>query len=658
MEDAAEAELENLLRETGGASLQQRIGGLVIKLDEYPNGEFPISPYSMYVQNTWTLHKNRYGVVKRVIFEGMTVPMRELKKVFTYHLIPDFAPFGTISSFTTTYSQSTFFVMLEKYLFEPNFLDGTPESLVLINHRMLNRALDAAKKSEIARHYHSLFYMIRLWGALSTQGLIPTQLKLNVKLQNVDTVERRKDVVRHFAGSISTWQPYSEEDLSKLCEYAFFWTDKAMPKLLETVAYVKENGLDRTPKATIVRYETDHDIEKNFNISVDGVKLISASKKTYPYEYHTREQHIYSWLRSYATSVDKVRNAVYILLGLMTGLRSGELCILKFDDVIKHPDGSYELKIKRFKTSDEPSYDGEDDIIPMPRYLGQKIEELKKLRSIYTLKAQNFIFQSTKGRKAITKPATSMIHAITRELNAEVAVDRIHTHRFRKTIAEILINRNERNIDIIRHLFGHKNYSMTLKYISRNPHLVRAVAQAIEQNYTAEFTSLLTSIKEGASSGPQAERILDRLKSRPDAFSGKQLKVTIYVYISHLLSSGEPLFIHRTALGTYCLSSEAHMAPDLPPCLAHLKDVTSPLLPHPAHCDLSCKHAVVVGKAAVALADNVKFYTTVLENGGDSLTDKAKRLLAQKIESNARHLDNLNRQNDPASEIIESKVKA
>ncbi|TRM39148.1 tyrosine-type recombinase/integrase [Pseudomonas aeruginosa] len=652
IEDAAEAELEDLLRETGGAPLQQRIGGLVIKLAEYPNGEFPISAYSTYGQNTWTLHIDRYGAVKRVSFEGMTEPMRELKKAFTYHFIPDFSPFGNIRSFTTTYSQSSFFVMLEKYLFEPNFLDGSPESLALINHRMLNRALDVAKESQSSRHYHSLYYMIRLWGALSTQGIIPAHLKLNVKLEKVDTVERRKDVIRHFAGSTSTWQPYSEEDLSKLCEYAFFWTDKAMPKLLETVAYVKENELDATAKAAIVRYETDHDVEKNLNISIDGVEIISASKKSYDYEYTTKEQHVYSWLRSYAASVDKVRNAVYILVALVTGLRSGELCILTFDNVTKYQDGSYGLNIKRFKTSDEPSYDGEDDLIPLPRYIGQKIEELEKLRSIYTLKAQNFIFQSTKGRKSLNKPGTHVIQAITRELNAEVAVDRIHTHRFRKTIAEILINRSERNIDIIRHLFGHKSYSMTLKYISRNPHLVRSVAQAIEQNYTAEFTLLLTSIKEGASSGPQAERILDRLKARPNAFAGKQLKVTIYVYISHLLSSGEPLFIHRTALGTYCLSIEAHVAPNLPPCLAHLKDVTSPRLPDPTHCDLSCKHAVVVGKAAQALADNVKFYTTVLENGGDSLTDKAKRLIAQKIESNSRHLETLNRKNNQASQII------
>ncbi|OUM38517.1 hypothetical protein B8W72_01660 [Pseudomonas putida] len=656
IEEAAEAELEELLRETGDVPLQQRAGGLVIKLAEYPNGDFPISAHSTYGENVWTLHTNRYSAVKRIYFDGMPEPMRELKKAITYHFIPDFSPFGTIRSFTTTYGQSMYFGMLEKYLFEPNFLDGTPESLALINHRMLNRALDAAKDSDSARHYHSLYYMIRLWGALSTQGLIPAQLKMNAKLEKVDTVERRKDVMRQFSGSLSTWQPFSEEDLSKLCEYAFFWTDKAIPRLLETVAYVKQNQLDTTTKAAIVRYETDHDVEKNLNISVDGTEILSASKKSYEYEYNTKQQHIYSWLRSYATSIDKIRNAVYILLALLTGLRSGELCILTFDDLIKYPDGSYALKIKRFKTSDEPSYDGEDDIIPLPSYIGQKIEDLETLRSIYTLKAQNFIFQSTKGRKTVNKPSTSMIQAITRELNAEVAVDRIHSHRFRKTIAEILINRSERNIDIIRHLFGHKSYSMTLKYISRNPHLVRGVAQAIEQNYTAEFTSLLTSIKEGASSGPQAERILDRLKARPDAFSGKQLKLTIYVYISHLLSSGEPLFIHRTALGSYCLSSESHTAPNLPPCLAHRKDVTSPLLPDPTHCDLSCEHAVVVGKAAQALADNVKFYTTVLENGGDSLTDKAKRLIAQKIESNSKHLETLNRQNSQASQIIASTV--
>src|SRR5690606_14888800 len=120
-------------------------------------------------------------------------------------------------------------------------------------------------------------------------------------------------------------------------------------------------------------------------------------------------------------------------------------------------------------------------------------------------------------------------------LRNAVDVERIHCHRFRKTIAEILINRDERNIDIIRALFGHKSYAMTLQYISRNPLMVRTVALAIEKNYTREFHEIVAGIRYGAYSGDAATRIYDQISKRPDEFSGKQLKVSLMSYISHLL---------------------------------------------------------------------------------------------------------------------------
>ena len=641
VEEAAEAELEALLQETGG-HVKQRVGNLTTKLELYPDGSFPISPHSLYVQDTWTLFKNRYGSAKTIYFEGMTQPLKELKKAISYYVLPDFAPFGTIRSYVTSYSLASLFWLMEKYLLGPNFLDGSPESIALINHRMINKALDEVKNGGgVARHYHSLFYMVRLWNSLSTQGLMPPGLGLNIDIRKVDSIERRRDVIQHFTGSMSTWQPYSEEDLGELVDYALFWTEKATPRLLEVVSYVKEQQLEQSPKPGITRYFVDQKIEANLNVEVDGKMIVKATRIDQGYEYATGEKYMYSWLRSYTVSVDKVRNSIYILLALITGLRVGELITLKFDDLIKQADGDYVLRVIRYKTADDPNVKGEIDYLPIPKFIGQKIEELKQLRSIYTLAAQGFIFQASKGRKALTKPSYAIVRKICREISKDTNVDRIHTHRFRKTIAEILINRNERNIDLIRHLFGHKSFDMTLRYIGRNPYLVRSVAQAIEQNYTDEFTELVSAVKSGASSGPNAARLLERIKARPDAFSGKQLKVTIFVYISHLLSSGEPLFIHRTAMGSYCVSTETYSSPDLPPCLEHMTGTVTNMLPNPTRCDISCKHAVVVEKAKHAIQDNVKFYSNMLEKAGDTLSERAKRMILKKIASNNEHLNNL-----------------
>ncbi|MBV6825704.1 tyrosine-type recombinase/integrase [Pseudomonas sp. PD9R] len=641
VEEAAEAELAALLEETGG-HLTQRAGNLVIKLEQYPDGAFPISPYSTFKQDRWTLFKNKFGATFAVIFDGMTQPMKELKKGLVYYGTPDFSPFGNIRSYKTTIWQAGKFSVLQRYLFEPNFLDGTPETIGLINHRMINKALDNAKNSTTGSHYHYLFSMIRLWTNLSIQGLMPPGLSLDIDMRKVDSIERRRDVVQHFTGNMSTWRPFSEEDLAELIDYALFWTEKALPRLLNMADYIKEKKLDQLPDCAVIRYSIDAELEQNINIKVDDITVVSPSRMRQKYEYAGRhEQFFYRWLHPYSVAIDKVRNGIFVLLALITGLRASELSLLKFDDVVKNGNGDYTIRVARFKTADDPNVNGETDFLPLPRFIGEKIDELEKLRSVYTLFAKGYIFQSSKSRKEMNKPNSSIVKGICRELGEATNVDRIHAHRFRKTIAEILINRNERNIDLVRHLFGHKSFAMTLKYIGRNPHIVRSVALAIEQNYTAEFTELVSAVKSGASSGPNAQRLVDRIKARPDAFSGKQLKVTIFVYISHLLSSGEPLFIHRTALGSYCVSTETYSSPHLPPCLTHMTGTVTNMLPNPARCDISCKHIVVVEKAKQSMQDNVKFYSNMLEKAADTLSEQAKKMIRNKIASNLEHLHNL-----------------
>lgn len=644
LEEVAEAELAALMAETGG-SLVQRLSTLNIKLAEFPDGAFPISEHSLYCENTWVLFINRYGTPKRVHFEGLTPPMIALKKALIYYVIPEFAPFGTIRSYSTTTYQASLFVLLERYIFKNNFLDGDTKSIEMINARLLNGALNEAKNTASSmRHYLSLFYLIRLWGSLSTQGLMPEGLALKVDMRTVDTVERQKDLMQ-FSGSMGTWKPFSEEELGTLVTHALFWTRQALPRLLQLVDYVKEHKIDEQKKSAITRYKEDSEIEEQFNIVVEGQTIVAASKNRYSYRYEgvhsTFKSYVYNWINSYSAAIDNVRNAVYVLLALVTGLRVSEMQALRFEDVTKDGDGNYTLRVTRFKTSEDPNFHGDVDYLPLPKYVGERIEDLKKLRSVYTMIGQGYLFQSCKGRRVINKPTGHMLQQVTRELEEATGIDRIHTHRFRKTIAQILINRSERNIDIIRHLFGHKSYSMTLQYIGRNPYLVRSVAQAIEQNYTAEFTELINAVTTSASSGPSADRLLERVRARPDAFQGARLQVTIFMYISNLLSAGEPLFIHRTAVGSYCLSTETYSSPNLPPCLAARQGAVTDALPDPTWCDVSCEHAVVVEKARVAMEDNVRFYANMLENASDTLSERAKKMLRDKIAGNTAHLERL-----------------
>ncbi|MEJ8664998.1 tyrosine-type recombinase/integrase [Pseudomonas sp. LP23] len=636
MQDAAEKEFERILLETGG-TVKQSASTLLSKLEYYPQGDFPISNYSLFKDNVWTIFKSKDGSATNVSFEGLPNDIASIKKSLIYHLIPDYAPFASIRAYSTTKSHSSNFRVLNQYVFLDNQIIGDARSLKFITPAMLNKALDTAKQSPAFTHYSNLFHLIRFWLSLSAQQLIPVEHRLLISANSVDTPERRQDVVNHFTGSLSTWVPFSEPELKKLAEYAFFWTEKAAPLILKARDFIITNGLDKIRKKHLQTYTERPDLEKELNIEIDGTAIITLSKN-----FQTSAGFWnYSWFRSFARSIDSVRNAIYILVALVTGLRSSEISILKFDDIIKTKSGRFKLRVTRFKTSRDPNYKGDVSFIPLPRFIGIKIQEYQELRSVYGLEREGYLFQSNISSKKVTRQDSVRVEPITEDLEEILEIDRIHTHRFRKTIAEILINRNERNIDIIRLLFGHHSYAMTLRYIGRNPYIVQSVAHAIEQNYIQDFTDIITALKTSNSSGESARRLAQKISENPDAFSGKQLRVTIFTYVSHLLSSGEPLFIYRTAVGSYCVSTELYSSPDLPPCLARRTETVSKSLPDPLYCDTACPHAVIVGKATRALEDNISFYQHMLDNASDTLPKQSIELLRKKVHDNSRHLETL-----------------
>lgn len=638
IQDAAEQELERLLLEATGDTAQTE-STLLTKLKLYPDGNFPISPYSDYGDDSWIIFKDSDGTVMRVTFDNLSEHMKSIKKSIMYHLIPDFAPFAGIRAYSTTRGHSQKFGIINNYVMNDNHLTGDAESLSFITPKLLNNALDRARESSRATHYHYLFLQIRFWISLSLQQLIPIENRIYVSAIAIDTPERRKDVIQHFNGSIASWAPFTEPELKKLVQYAFFWTDKCMPLLQKAANYAQSRGFLDGPRTINSRAE-DPTIKENLNVEIDGTTItrVTVIKREYP---PSPPYWSYSWFNSALRSLDSIRCAIYILVALVTGLRVTELMALKFEHVIRSNDGRFKLQVTRWKTSNDPNYKGETSFIPLPRFVGEKIKEYEAIRNSLDGYREGFLFQSVMGTKKVKRLASIKIDAITRKLESALQIDRIHTHRFRKTIAEILINRNERNVDIIRFLFGHASYAMTLRYIGRNPYIVKSVAQAIEQNYIEEFTDIITSVKTSSSSGEGAHRLMDRIAARPEAFTGKQLRVTIFTYVAHLLSSGEPLFIYRTAVGTYCVSTELYSSPDLPPCLAHHKRVVKDAFPEPQFCDPSCKHALIVGKAAKALEDNVTFYEQMLTRASATLSESSKKMLRQKILDNTKHLEEL-----------------
>ncbi|SMQ30276.1 Phage integrase family protein [Pseudomonas helmanticensis] len=647
-QDAALSELADLIHESNvvpGSNI-----GLAKKLELDPTGSFSVSDYARYSDPVWPFENANNMFPNRVKFDRTLEGSNTLKRALIFHLIPDFSPFNAIRSYSTTKSKGYAYRVLEKYVFQANKLNATPAHIQIISTPMLLAALDEAKNSQASSDYKELYFFIRFWGALSAQKLIPPELCLQADLRKVDTKERQRDIVAHFTGLMQAWVPYSESDLEKLMDYSLFWLEEAIPHVLEAKRHVEENGYQKIAGYSIGRAQELPTFEKLFNVEIKGKKVLGYGKRIATHKRNA--QYNYTWIADYGITLDHIRNAIFIMLALVTGMRKSELSRVKFDHIYTDENGVFWITVTRTKTSKDPIYKGETQALPLPEFVGTKIREFEELRSIEPFMREGFLFQANQSVRPLKKATPAIINTLIIQLKSQINVDRIHCHRFRKTIAEILINRDERNIDLIRFLFGHHSYAMSMKYIARNPYLVRSVAQALEESFSHEFHEIVSAVRDGAYSGETANRLASQIAERPADFSGKQLKTSILVYVTHLITSGEPIFINRTAMGTYCVSAEHFTIDNLPPCLKGRAVLDENLMPDPSNCQIECRHAVVVEKAKQSIQDNIVFYQALLSNAAGGITKSVKTSLLKRIEAHESHLENLNTSRQSKQRLI------
>lgn len=650
-EDYSEALLEELdaLQEELTSKASQPSMSLANKIAQMGE-DFPVSNGVRYSDAMWSLPHGPHAHPNNIRFDRELPGSNDLKRALTYHTVPAFSPFSYIRSNTTTKAFGNEYAIVEQYIFKDNGLTAEPQHIALVSMPMINQAFERAKASTAKHHYFALFKHLRFWARLSEQKLLPEALRLDVSSEHIDIPERRKEVVQNrFNGAIESWIAYSEEDLEILMEYAFFWLERVMPKAEALKDYLVKTEFAFLKDRVVTRREPLLELEALCTIEIDGKKVMKPQVHK-----HLKDDlpHLtYSWVTGYGKVLDGIRNSIFILVALVTGARKSELAAMHFSHVTQDHNGDYWLKITRWKTAASPKH-GEGDVLPLPRFVGDMIRKYEQLRSIPPFVKEGWLFQPMRSTKVVNRATPSQITSVIEQLKNVLPIERLHCHRFRKTIAEILINRDERNIDIIRALFGHKSYAMTLRYIARNPLMVRSVALAIEQNYAREFHDIVAGLRLGHS-GAAAERIYKQILKRPDEFAGQQFKVTVVSYVSHLLKAGEPLFIRRTALGTYCLSGERFTPSNLPPCLEGRQFDEGLIMPDPGNCKLECKKIVMLGSAKQALADNIQFYEAVLDNARGKLAPMAESELLRRIATSEGHLNNLISTGHSASRHIE-----
>ena len=630
--------------------------GLIAKIKYSPLLDFKVSDYSLYKDNVWVLSKTRNMTWQKCNFNSTMPGSNELKKIIAYHCMPDYHPWGTIRSYTTTARMSRTHIYIEKYLCKPNAINLSPNNINAISLPMINRALDEAKGTGLHSIYSGLYNYIKFWITLSGMGLVPNEYCLNVPLNLIDTTERAKDVWNFTVENCQGWKPFSQDEIATLVNYALFWTEKAMPIMLQIKKFIIDNGRDKSA-TQIAKHHQWPEFEKALGQKVEGItvcgyglthhinnciKILKNGPKKYP-----KKLWVYTWVDRYRTAIDHIRNGILILTALVTGMRLSELAGLTFDDIYKDKTGNWHINITRYKTSNDPNFFGETKEIPLPSYIGRKINEYKELRDMKKYMKKKLVFQSIKTSWKVNfydRMIKRAIFIISNMLN----IDGMHVHRFRKTIAEILIHRSEKNIDIIRLLFGHKSYQMTLRYIARNPFMVESIIESLTEISSANFANIIKAVKDGSHSGAAGDRIAENVSLERKNFKGRILRKSLLEHIRLTIEHGTPLLIQRTNLSSYCVNSGCYTVDNPPPCLTGRKIIGDKPIPDPSNCQLECNNNVLLGDAEETLKGNIKFYKTVLDDPNLLPNNKAVKQITQKLQLNEMHLYNLNKDKAPA----------
>jgi integrase len=640
---AAEAELEYLLSVSRPKTTP--IEGLLTKKLRLTNGKFPVTPDSEYNDFEWKLESRKFGYNKSIFFKGRAKCFDNVKRALTFYCLPENAITHRIKSSSSSLQFSNDINVVEEYLFIKNHLPATPEGLALISSRMVNDLLDEMRDAGRVQHYISFARIMNLWIALSTQNHIPDEFKIHLTHECIDVPERRTEIQTILQATLQPWVSFSEDDLLSIMDYSHYWVDKVLPQLQRLKPAV-ESYISRYPRGKAALGKRNFALEDSMRLVVEGKEIsLLRCRQSFRADRGTRVWH-YSIKAAYANLLDKIRNGVLMLIALVTGARPSELAPLSITDISKKGE-NYWIRIVRWKTSNAPNYDGEVEFLPLPKYVAEAAINYDTLKLAANRVTRHWLFPSNAKSIPMQEFTPQILTSIINQLRDALPIERFHLHRFRKTIAEILINRDERNIDIIRALFGHKNYAMTLRYIARNPAMVRCVAAVIEENFTEELHEIVLAIQYGSYSGEAASRIAKQIKSKPDAFTKRSLQISLLDYVSHLITTGEPLFIKRVAVGTFCLTAENFTLETLPPCLhGRVKNLQpgSPLMPDPQHCSLECRKIVVLEKAKQSLRDNIVFFERVLAQA-DSIHPANLVEIQKKIQWNRFHIEKL-RQND------------
>jgi hypothetical protein len=532
-----------------------------------------------------------------------------IAKALTFYMIPHFSVTDRMGSYSSMVSHSIMFRDIWPLFKRYNIYQGREESSSF-------RTIDCLTRDEVIAWIDgleslarkcSMAYALRHWQRVSMLGLLPSAYMCRtIFITKEDTARYTK---QRMEGAIS-WTPIPLDNYAALCGYCF----KAVSEYAKDALFLYKTFY----RSLVHAFDGDPKLEfrpgSHHTNSKAGIKAFKSyqpvTEKGMPWwglqvRQYVDQTYEGEYLRhtTVRSTVFHVIHAAIVIILCTTGMRRSELCGLKTGSLWSDKEGFW-LNFTVFKTS--PTSQGDLKRIPVPDITVAAIRFLEEIGDdSRTFGGHDYLLTSLVGHTFGNRLRTASVGTSIETICDWIGVPSVHPHQFRKSLASYIIYQDPRAIALIKHLYSHSSYKMTLRYILLLPAVHTEILQIMIEENTAILADVIESALQHKIGGPAGKRLEVALDKSP-GFAATLMdngKETLEQYVEAMLQQGAAL-LHRT---NFAICMRGPGVTEKSPCDPKLKRPNVISMPNLAMCDpLSCHHSAFLPEHIEDLKHTIK----------------------------------------------------
>lgn len=189
-------------------------------------------------------------------------------------------------------------------------------------------------------------------------------------------------------------------------------------------------------------------VQKFYDIYTSLTKLKNLKNDTEPFQRFYRDE--LKAIISYVLQMDYSDNSIvyrtFVILALDSGVRRSEALAIEIKNIDFYNNRIYLSKTKTGKVR----------FAPISNFSIEHIQELIKINP-----DRKYLFYNFLKDRPLSRNDVALFFL---RLKNKLGIDRIHTHRFRKTFGSMLAE-NGLAIEHLQNIFGHSRITTTIKYV-------------------------------------------------------------------------------------------------------------------------------------------------------------------------------------------------